>query len=100
MYIVDILGARIEQIHNSYGLTRKITATVTDNGSNCVKVFLLFHQASLAIESSSVFVKEAATLSMEEYPDDSLESTDTDEVTFENVDRLLTVDTEGKLIQV
>ena len=37
----DVLGARIEQIHNFYGLAGKITATITDNGSNFVKAFSL-----------------------------------------------------------
>ena len=35
----DVLAARIEHVHSSYGLTRKVTATVTDNGSNFVKSF-------------------------------------------------------------
>ena len=29
----DVLAAKIEHVHSSYGLTQKVTATVTDNGS-------------------------------------------------------------------
>jgi len=38
----DVLAAKIEHVHSSYGLTRKVTAIVTDNGSNFVKVFTTF----------------------------------------------------------
>ena len=55
----DVLGASIEQIHNSFGLSGKITATITDNGSNFIKAFSLFHQSS---DSGSVSVEEATTL--------------------------------------
>ena len=36
----DVLGAKIEQIHNGYNLAGKVTATITDNGSNFVKRLL------------------------------------------------------------
>jgi len=38
----DILAAKIEEIHRSFGLHGKISATVTDNGSNFVKAFTCF----------------------------------------------------------
>jgi len=38
----DILAAKIEEIHRSFGLHGKISATVTDNGSNFVKAFTSF----------------------------------------------------------
>jgi len=38
----DVLAAKIEHVHSSYGLTRKVTATVTNNGSNFVKAFTTF----------------------------------------------------------
>jgi len=36
------LAASIEEIHKKYGLSGKVTATVTDNGSNFVKAFVTF----------------------------------------------------------
>ena len=38
----DVLAAKIEYIHSFYGLNGKVTATVTDNGSNFVKAFTSF----------------------------------------------------------
>lgn len=75
----DVLGANIEQIHNSYGLTGKITATITDNGSNFVKAFSIFHQTS---DSSLGSVEEASSnITMEEDLGDFLDNVDTGEVT-------------------
>ena len=88
----------VEQIHNFYGLAGKITATITDNGSNFVKAFTVFHHSSL--DSSSATAEEIPTLSMDEDPEESLENTDTEDVIFENMDQMLTVDTENDLTQV
>ena len=38
----NVLAAKIEQIHEQYGLVGKISATITDNGSNFVKAFATF----------------------------------------------------------
>ena len=38
----DILAAKMEEVHRSFGLHCKISATVTDNGSNFVKAFTSF----------------------------------------------------------
>ncbi|ROL55589.1 hypothetical protein DPX16_23606 [Anabarilius grahami] len=38
----DAIAAEIEQIHSSFALCDKITATVTDNGPNFVKAFRMF----------------------------------------------------------
>ena len=94
----DVLGAKIAQIHGSHGLAGKITATITDNGSNYVKAFTVFHNPSL--DSSSVSAEEVPVLSMDEDSDECLEYTDTEEIIFENVDQLLTMEIEDELTQV
>ncbi len=38
----DAVGFEMEQIHSAFGLSRRITATVTDNGSNFVKAFKMY----------------------------------------------------------
>ena len=38
----DVLAAKIEEVHRNFGLNGKISATVTDNGSNIVKAFATF----------------------------------------------------------
>ena len=38
----DVLAAKIEEVHRNFGLHGKISATVTDNGSNFVKAFTTF----------------------------------------------------------
>ena len=58
----DVLAAKIEHIHCVYSLNGKVTATVTDNGSNFVKAFTTF---SLPVSDSS---SETTTLpAMQEY---------------------------------
>jgi len=95
-HMYDVLGANIEQIHNSYGLTGKITATITDNGSNFVKAFAVFHQTS-----ESVSTEEASSnVTMEEDPDVLCDNIYTDEATFENMDQVLTADIDDELTQV
>ncbi len=41
-HMYDVIAAEIEQIHSSFALCGKITATVTDNGANFVKAFRMF----------------------------------------------------------
>lgn len=38
----DVIGFEMEQIHSAFGLSHRITATVTDNGSNFVKAFKMY----------------------------------------------------------
>ena len=96
----DALAEKIEHVHASYGLTRKVTATVTDNGSNFVKAFTVFHQSPL--DSSSISTDTAIPV-IEENSEETEQDTDTEEVTFENLDELLTLDqasAEGDFTQV
>ena len=39
----DVLATKIKSVHKSFGLSGKVSATVTDNGSNFVKAFATFH---------------------------------------------------------
>ena len=38
----DVFAAKIENVHENFGLSGKVSATVTDNGSNFVKAFATF----------------------------------------------------------
>ena len=51
----DVLAAKIEHVHRAYGLNGKVTATVTDNGSNFVKPLSLSNFSSSVVDSFSVF---------------------------------------------
>ena len=48
----DILAAKIEEVHRSFGLHGKISATVTDNGSNFVKPFTTFSVTDTALDAN------------------------------------------------
>jgi len=89
----DVLGANL---HNSYGLARKIAATITDNGSNFIKAFAVFHQTSESISTEEA----SSNVTMEEDPDDLCDNIYTDEATFENMDQVLTADIDDELTQV
>ena len=88
----DVLAAKIEHVHRSYGLTRKVTATVTDNGSNFVKAFTTF---SLP-DSTHISTDPLLSIMEEDSPTE-------EEITFENVHDCLELDhvnTEDDLTQL
>ena len=77
----DVLAAKIEQVHEKYGLVGKISATITDNGSNFVKAFAPFGMLDSGSAEPSI---SSLSTSME---DDE----ENEEVTFENLDDLITL---------
>ena len=79
----DVLASKIESVHANYGLLGKITATVTDNGSNFVKAFAMFQSSSDSMEMTSSLPLPP---SME---DDSEEGMDRGETNFEDMNDLL-----------
>ena len=48
----DILAAKIEEVHRSFGLHGKISATVTDNGSNFIKAFTTFSVPDTSLDNN------------------------------------------------
>ena len=75
----DVLACKIEQIHASYSLTGKVCATITDNGSNFIKAFLVYS----LLDSSDTAVTTAEDAEEE-----------TEDVAFEDFGELLTLDLE------
>ena len=71
----DVLASKIEQVHASYSLAGKVCTTITDNGS-FVKAFTVFSDSASA---------NCTTEDVEEKGED---------VAFENVDELLSLNPE------
>ena len=82
----DVLAAKIEEVHRNFGLIGKISATVTDNGSNFVKAFATFSVQEL-------IAGEANSLADEWDDDDEMELED--DVTFANLHDLIIPVQEG-----
>ena len=72
----DVLACKIEQLHTSYSLAGKVCATITDNGSNFVKAFTVFSDSANCTKECEDVEEEG------------------EDVAFENVDELLSVDPE------
>uniref|UniRef100_A0A669BQA6 BED-type domain-containing protein n=1 Tax=Oreochromis niloticus TaxID=8128 RepID=A0A669BQA6_ORENI len=75
----DVIGTEIKNIHSSYGLLNKVVATVTDNGSNFVKAFQVYHPVT---ESDDETEEEEST------PKD-------DDVTFSDLSEILSAENES-----
>uniref|UniRef100_A0A3Q4G166 HAT C-terminal dimerisation domain-containing protein n=1 Tax=Neolamprologus brichardi TaxID=32507 RepID=A0A3Q4G166_NEOBR len=78
-YTYDIIGTEIENIHSSYGLLNKVVATVTDNGSNFVNAFQVYHPVT---DSDDEMEEEEST------PKD-------DDVTFSDLSEILSAENES-----
>ena len=71
----DVLASKIEQVHASYNLAGKVCATITDhNRSNFVKAFTVFSDSASANRTTEDVEEEG------------------EDVAFENVDELLSLD--------
>uniref|UniRef100_A0A3Q4GWT6 HAT C-terminal dimerisation domain-containing protein n=1 Tax=Neolamprologus brichardi TaxID=32507 RepID=A0A3Q4GWT6_NEOBR len=79
----DVIGTEIKNIHSSYGLLNKVVATVTDNVSNFVKAFQVYHPVT---ESDDETEEEEST------PKD-------DDVSFSDLSEILSAknESEGQL---
>ena len=66
----DVIASEIDHIHSLYGLSTKVTSTVTDNGSNFVKAFAVYQPQPLS-------------------DDDDDDANDDEEVTFADVTDVL-----------
>ena len=93
-HIYGILTSKIENVHESFGLSGKVSATVTNNGFNFVKAFTTFvlpiPDVSLALEPSDT-VEDQDDIELEE------------KVTFLDVEELMVpdqLDTQDYLIQI
>ena len=82
-HIYDVLAANIEHVHSSYDLTRKVSATVTDNGSNFVKAFTTYS----VTDSTPIFSDPSLSIIEEDTQDSPAE-----EITFEKVHNCLELD--------
>ena len=80
----DVLAGKIESIHRQFELCGKVTATITDNGSNFVKAFKTF----------SVDPTPSSTSEEEIGQNEDNDQDEEEEVTFENVCDALTLDLE------
>ena len=78
----DVLAGKIDSIHRQFEICGKVTATITDNGSNFVKAFKTF-----AVDPTPSSTSEEV-----EQIEDS--DQDEEEATFENVCDVLTLDPE------
>ena len=79
-HIYDVFACKMEQIHAaSYCLTGKLRATIIDNGSNFIKAFSVYS----LLDSSDIAVTIAEDAEEE-----------TEDVAFEDVGELLTLDLE------
>ena len=79
----DPLAAKIEYVHRAYGLNGKVTVTITDNGSNFVKIFSNFHLNLLIPLQCLLFP-----------PQDDENDLSEEETTFESVSDTLILDLE------
>ena len=70
----DVLVCKTEQVHTSYSLAGKVCVTITDNGSNFVKAFTV--------------LSDSANCTTEDVVEEG------EDVAFEDVDELLSLDLE------
>ena len=81
----DVLAGKIDSIHRQFEICGKVTATITDNGSNFVKAFKTF-----AVDPTPSSTSEE----VEQIEDSDQDEEEEEEATFENVCDVLTLDPE------
>ena len=82
-HMYDVLAGEIEQIHERCGLNGKISATITDNGSNFIKAFATFGMLDSGPAEPS---RSSLPTGME---DDEENVENEEEITFENLHDLI-----------
>ncbi|XP_038123771.1 zinc finger BED domain-containing protein 4-like [Cyprinodon tularosa] len=75
----DLIAGEIDHIHSLYGVSTKVTSTVTDNGSNFVKAFAMYQPESFS-------------------DDDDEDHDDDDDVTFTDVAEVLNTAAEEGIV--
>lgn len=88
----EVVADALEDVHSKFNLRGKVTLTVTDSGSNFIKAFRLFGtDANEAIQNEGS--NESESGSDDEFDkdddDDDSESASDDDVTFEDVSKVL-----------
>ena len=49
----DLVASEIKRVHSAFGLTQKVIATVTSNGSNFIKAFRVYEEAATTDSSEA-----------------------------------------------
>lgn len=65
----EVIAKLLESVYEEFDLLRKLTATVTDNGSNFLKAFRLFGATTPSLGTSTLSSSSTSRLLTDEYDD-------------------------------